>query len=118
MTIEYGIGQEWQLVNGETVTVIRLEFEEESDACRALGSDMVWRDYKGDPVDKTFDAGLSFAKVITDVDCEQTSDFNFRLHDSEIKEILDSLKSNSFFDVLEFGKQVSLATTRRLKAVT
>ena len=112
---EFEIGQEWQLVNGETVTIIRLEFDDE--VCRTLGSDLIWRDYKGNPVDKTFDASLSFAKVITDVDCEQTSDFNFRLHDSEIKEILDSLKSNSFFDVLEFGKQVSLATTRRLKAV-
>lgn len=113
---EFEIGQEWQLVNGETVIIIKLIFEG-SEVCRTLGSDLIWRDYKGNPVDKTFDASLSFAKVITDVDCEQTSDFNFRLHDSEIKEILDSLKSNSFFDVLEFGKQVSLATTRRLKAV-
>jgi hypothetical protein len=117
---EYEIGQEWQLVNGETATIMQLEFENESDTIRhTLGSDMFWRDAKGDCIDKSFDEGLNFSHIVTDVATEpmETSDFSFRLHDSEIKEILASLKSNGFFDALEFGKQVSLATTRRLKAV-
>lgn len=116
---EFEIGQEWQLVNGETVTIIKLEFDGET--CRALGSDLIWRDYDGYCFDKTFGEGLNFSHIVTDVadDGMETSDFSFRLHDDELKQILASLKlSNGLFDVLEFGKQVSLATTRRLKAAT
>ena len=111
--MNFEIGQEWQLVNGETVTIIRLEFEEESEACRALGSDMVWRDFEGYCIRGTyFNEDLNFSHLYTDLE----SDFSFRLSDGELKRILADLKlSNGLFDVLEFGKQVSLATTRRLK---
>ena len=107
--MEFEIGQEWQLVNGETVTIIRLD----SETYRSLGSDMVWRDFEGYCIRGTyFNEDLNFSHLYTDLE----SDFSFRLSDGELKRILADLKlSNGLFDVLEFGKQVSLATTRRLK---
>lgn len=113
--MNFEIGQEWQLVNGETVTIVRLDGEFKDGEVYSLGSDMVWRDDEGYCVDKTFDEGLNFSHLYTEVD-ELESDFSFRLSDGELKRILADLKlSNGLFDVLEFGKQVSLATTRRLK---
>lgn len=110
--IKYEVGQEWQLVNGETVTIT--EIAEDG----VLGSDMVWRDFKGFAYhqnSKEFD----FSEIVMDVadHAMETSDFSFRLHDSEIKDILARLKNNGYFDVLEFGKQVSLATTHKLKEI-
>lgn len=119
--MEFEIGQEWQLVNGETVTVIRLDGEFKDGEIYTLGSDLVWRDYDGYCVDKSLDEGFNFSHIVTDVakDPMETSDFSFRLHDDQIKEILKSCKSsNGFFDALEFGQKVSLATTRKLKELT
>lgn len=115
MTIEYEIGQEWQLVNGETVTIIKLEFNGET--CRALGSDMVWRNDEGYCVDKTFDEGLNFSHLYTEVSEQEPlqSDFSFRIHDRVISRILAECKSNGLFDALEFGRRVSQETTKQLK---
>ena len=110
---EFEIGQEWQLVNGETVIIIKLIFEG-SEAYRTLGSDMVWRDDEGYCVDKTFDEGLNFSHLYTET-ANLGSDFSFRLPDRVIEEILKSCKSNGLFDALEFGRKVSQATTQALK---
>ena len=108
--MEFEIGQEWQLVNGETVTIIRLD----SETYRSLGSDMIWRDFEGCCVNRTFDEGLNFSHLYTETS-DLESDFSFRLPDRTIDEILKSCKSNGLFDALEFGRKVSRATTQALK---
>lgn len=120
--MEFEIGQEWQLVNGDIITIIRVDATfSDNDGVFTLGSDNVWRYYDGYCVRKDFDEGLNLSHIVTDVAKEpmETSDFSFRLHDDQIKEILKSCKSsNGFFDALEFGRKVSLATTRKLKELT
>ena len=113
--MEFEIGQEWQLVNGETVTIIRLDGEFKDGEVYSLGSDMVWRDDEGYCVDKTFEEGLNFSHLYTET-ADLESDFSFRLPDEQLKAILAELKlSNGLFDVLEFGRKVSQATTQALK---
>lgn len=120
--MEFEIGQEWQLVNGETVTILHVDDTfDPKNGQHTLGSDYIWRDYDGFCIHKDHDEGLNFSHIVTDVakDPMETSDFSFRLHDDQIKEILKSCKSsNGFFDVLEFGQKVSLATIRKLKELT
>ena len=119
--MEFEIGQEWQLVNGHTITIIFIDDKFKDGEIHSLGSDSIWRDYDGYCVCKDFDEGFNFSHIVTDVakDPMETSDFSFRLHDDQIKEILKSCKSNNgFFDALEFGQKVSLATTRKLKELT
>ena len=115
--MNFEIGQQWQLVNGETVTIIRLAFEGEE--CRTLGSDMVWRDFDGYCFDETFDEGLNFSHLYTEVSEQEPlqSDFSFRIHDRVISRILAECKSNGLFDALEFGRRVSQETTKQLKAI-
>lgn len=45
----------------------------------------------------------------------ETPDQSFRLDDRAINEILYKLKRNGLFDILEFGRRVSLETARNLK---
>lgn len=114
--MNFEIGQEWQLVNGETVTITQIDCTD--GTCKTYSSDATWRDSNG-AAEEAQSIEFDFCKLILDVADKpmQALDFSFRLHDTEIKDILARLKNNGYFDVLEFGKQVSLTTTRKLKEI-
>lgn len=117
--MEFEIGQEWQLVNGETVTIVHIDDDmfDPKYGPYTLGSDNIWRDYDGFCVRKDFDEGLNFSHIMTDVtkDLTETSDQLFCLQDDQIMQILGSLKNNGLFDILEFARKVSTTTALKLK---
>lgn len=119
--MEFEIGQKWVLVNGETVIITQIESYLNEGEGYTLGSDGVWRDANGYCTDKNLAAEgehnfshLDYDAVSVPV---EIPDQAIRLDDQVILEILTKQKRNGLFNVLEFGRQVSLETTRRLKDI-
>ena len=104
--MEFEIGQAWQLVNGEVVVIVRL------DGGRALGSDHLWRDYKG-RCEREDLQDANFSHVTTYV-AEDTQDSYFVLHDRAIKEILARGAANGQ-DMLGIAREISRETARVLR---